>query len=158
MESNTAVAPTSALPSSTFSTSCINAVLGMFLESANTIEEIANDNNLSIPTVMQCLEEQKPFLRNMLNTLELRVRLIASRAEVVAIECLREIACLGRDAEARRKAASKLLSHFGRALSERTRRASASPPSPRSAGRSPLSEAKGDEGCSTIAQGQQPVS
>ena len=112
MESNTAVASTSALPSSTFSTSCINAVLGMFLESANTIEEIANENNLSIPTVMQCLEEQKPFLKNMLNTLELRVRLIAARAEVVAIECLREIASLGRDAEARRKAASKLLSHF----------------------------------------------
>ena len=125
----------------------------MFLESANTIEEIANENNLSIPTVMQCLEEQKPFLKNMLNTLELRVRLIASRAEVVAIECLREIACLGRDAEARRKAASKLLSHFGKAVPQR-----ASPPSPRPAGRSPLSEAKGDEGCSTIAQDQQPVS
>ncbi len=115
--------PTAAIPSSTFSVSLVNAVLGMFLESCASIEEIANDNSLSIPVVMQCLDEQKPFLFAMLSTLELRVRLLAARAEAVAIESLREIAYIGRDPEARRKAASKLLSHFA----QRTRRASVEP-------------------------------
>lgn len=147
-----AVAPaasvTAALPSSTFSVSLVNAVLGMFLECAASIEEIANENNLSIPVVMQCLEEQKPFLRNMLSTLELRVRMLAARAEAAAIESLREIAIFARDQEARRKAASKLLSHFAKFKA----------PSPRRAGRSVIDEVDDDEGSSRIAQDQQPVS
>lgn len=114
MDTTTPVAATAAIPSSTFSVSLVNAVLGMFLESCASIEEIANDNSLSIPVVMQCLDEQKPFLLAMLSTLELRVRLLTARAEAVAIESLREIAYIGRDPEARRKAASKLLSHFAR--------------------------------------------
>ncbi len=131
METNPAVAPaasvTAALPSSTFSVSLVNAVLGMFLESAASIEEIANENNLSIPVVMQCLDEQKPFLLSMLSTIELRVRMLAARAEAVAIEALREVAIFARDQEARRKAASKLLSHFAKAKSQRTPGASPGP-------------------------------
>lgn len=116
MQTNTpAVAPNGAIPSSTFSESVVNAVLGAFLESAATIEEIANQTNLSIRKVMQCIDEQKPFLENMLSTLDLRVRLLASRAEAVAIETLATISAIGRDPEARRKAATKLLSHFKRA-------------------------------------------
>lgn len=143
---------TAATPSSTFSNSVVNAVLGMFLESAATIEEIANQNNLSIPKVLECLEEQKAFLVGMLSTLELRVRLIASRAEAVAIESLREIASLARDQESRRKAASKLLSHFGKSKSQR-----ASAPSPRPAGRSVTRAACDDEGSVNLAQDLQPV-
>ncbi len=146
MDTTTPVAATAAIPSSTFSVSLVNAVLGMFLESCASIEEIANDNNLSIPVVMQCLDEQKPFLLAMLSTLELRVRLLAARAEAVAIESLREIAYIGRDPEARRKAASKLLSHFAKASSQR-----ASAPSPRSAGRRVTRAACDDEGCSDRA-------
>ena len=153
MDTTTPVAATAAIPSSTFSVSLVNAVLGMFLESCASIEEIANDNSLSIPVVMQCLDEQKPFLLGMLSTLELRVRLLAARAEAVAIESLREIAYIGRDPEARRKAASKLLSHFAKASSQR-----ASAPSPRSAGRSVTRAACDDEGSVNIAQDQQPVS
>ncbi len=149
MDTTTPVAPQfAAIPSSTFSVSLVNAVLGMFLESCASIEEIANDNNLSIPVVMQCLDEQKPFLHAMLSTLELRVRLLAARAEAVAIESLREIAYIGRDPEARRKAASKLLSHFKRA----------SPPSPRPAGRSVTRAACDDEGSVNFAPNPQPTS
>lgn len=111
METNSTVV----IPSNTFSPSLISAVLTNFVESAATIEDIANQNNISIPKVLECLREQMPFLRGMLSTLELRVRVIAARVEAVAIETLREVATFSRDSEARRKAASKLLSHFGKA-------------------------------------------
>ena len=159
-----AVAPVSigVVPSSTFSKPLINAILGAYVECAATIEEIANQNNIAVSQVLECLHEQAPFLRNMLNTLESRVRIIASRAEAVAIETLREIALFAREQESRRKAASKLLSHFA----QRTPRASvgtrapthpqdttsiqpASPPSPRPCGggeKVPSPKGEGDEG------------
>ena len=117
MEANPAVvAPVSigVVPSSTFSKALINAILGAYVECAATIEEIANQNNIAVCQVLECLHEQAPFLRGMLNTLETRVRIIASRAEAVAIETLREIALFAREQESRRKAASKLLSHFAK--------------------------------------------
>ena len=134
-----AVAPISVgvVPSATFSKPLINAILGAYVECAATIEEIANQNNIAVSQVLECLHEQAPFLRNMLNTLESRVRIIASRAEAVAIETLREIALFAREQESRRKAASKLLSHFKRAA----------PPSPRRDGEKvPSPTGEGDEG------------
>ena len=120
-----AVAPVSigVVPSATFSKPLINAILGAYVECAATIEEIANQNNIAVSQVLECLHEQAPFLRNMLNTLESRVRIIASRAEAVAIETLREIALFAREQESRRKAASKLLSHFKRAVTSTRQRA-----------------------------------
>lgn len=113
---NPAVAPnlSSAIPSSTHSPDTINTILSLFIKSAATLEEIADRANVSIAAVLQCLDEQKPFLRNLLETLNLRVRLLASRAEAIAIEALNEIVLLADDKEACRKAASKLLSHFKR--------------------------------------------
>jgi len=169
------VAPVSigVVPSSTFSKPLINAILGAYVECAATIEEIANQNNIAVSQVLECLHEQAPFLRNMLNTLESRVRIIASRAEAVAIETLREIALFAREQESRRKAASKLLSHFKRPVTSTRQRAgsvsdrpsahtstddaqsqarSASAPSPRPAGRSVTRAACDDEGPSGIAR------
>lgn len=109
--------PAAVLPSRTFSKSFINAVLGGYLESAATFEEIANENNQPVGAIVDCLEEQMPFLERLLHSMELRARLMALRVEVVALNALREVADVGRDPEARRKAASKLLSHLSKRLS-----------------------------------------